>query len=199
VKRQIGGHIVSRETEERLGAYVAILARWNRRINLVARSDESDLMTRHVGDALQLAELAPSLTDRAIDLGSGGGFPGIVLAIATNIHFDLIEADSRKAAFLNEAIRVTAARATVHNVRVETAGIAPSPLITARAFAPVVRILEWSHHLIAPGGFLLLPKGVTAEDELTEARRRWHMKVEKFASQTAPGATILRLSEVARV
>ena len=156
-------------------------------------------MSRHLADSLQLAHLIPSGTTSGIDLGSGGGFPGLVLAIATDTRFDLIESDSRKAAFLQEAIRVTGARATVHIVRVEKAKLSPAPLLTARAFAPVARILEWSHHLLAPGGTLLLPKGVTADEELTEARRKWHMRVEKFASQTGPGATILRLSEVARV
>jgi 16S rRNA (guanine527-N7)-methyltransferase len=184
---------------ERLEAHAALLIRWNSRINLVSRRDEPSIMERHVNDALQLLDLIPSRINRAIDLGSGGGFPGLVLAIASGIPFDLVETDARKAAFLHEAIRLTAAPATVHTGRVEEAKLPPSPLITARALAPIARILEWSTHLIAPGGILLLPKGITAEDELTEARRGWQMRVEKFASRTGPGATILRLSEVAPV
>jgi 16S rRNA (guanine527-N7)-methyltransferase len=199
VKHREADFTVSRETLGRLQLYIALLARWNNRINLVSRADEPSVMNRHVADSLQLIELIPPRTSRGIDLGSGGGFPGLVLAIATDTPFDLIESDNRKAAFLHEAIRITAAPAVVHSVRAEKAELAPAMLITARAFAPVARILEWSHHLLAPGGTLLLPKGVTADEELTEARRKWHMRVEKFASQTGPGATILRLSEVARV
>ncbi len=190
---------VSRETKERLNAYIGLLIRWNSHINLVAKKDESSLMTRHVGDALQLAHFILPQFNRAIDIGSGGGFPGLVLSIATNIAFDLVESDTRKASFLREAIRITSAPAAVYSVRAEVADIPPAPLITARAFGPVARILEVSHHLLAAGGTYLLPKGITAEDELTEARTQWHMRVEKFASQTGVGATILRLSEVTRV
>jgi 16S rRNA (guanine527-N7)-methyltransferase len=156
-------------------------------------------MTRHVADSLQLMNYVTPGTAHGIDLGSGGGFPGLVLAIATDIPFDLIEVDARKAAFLQEAIRITAAPAAVHSLRVEEARLSPAPLITARAFASVARILDLASHLLAPGGVFLLPKGATADHELTEARSKWHMRVEKFASQTGTGATILRLSEVARV
>jgi 16S rRNA (guanine527-N7)-methyltransferase len=184
---------------ERIQLYLELLERWNHQINLVARRDVAHIMDRHVRDSLQLIDFMPVTARSAIDLGSGAGFPGLLLAIATDITFDLLEADKRKASFLREAIRVTDAPAAVYNIRVEVADLPPAPLITARAFAPVTRTLEFSHHLLAAGGTYLLPKGITAEDELTEARSQWHMRVEKFASQTGVGATILRLSEVTRV
>jgi 16S rRNA (guanine527-N7)-methyltransferase len=141
----------------------------------------------------------PAAIARAIDLGSGGGIPGLVLAIATGVKFDLIEADKRKAAFLREAARVTDAPVTVHSERVERLFLAPADLVTARAFAPLPRLLDLGHKFLTPGGVFLLPKGESADRELTDARAEWNMKIEKFPSKTDPGATILRLSEVTRV
>jgi 16S rRNA (guanine527-N7)-methyltransferase len=189
---------ISNETAERLELYAGLLLRWNARINLISRRDETRIMDRHVADALQLVPLIPAHTARAIDIGSGGGLPGLVLAIATGIPFDLIESDKRKAAFLREAARETAAPATVHAVRIEDAGLAPAPLITARALAPVARILDLAAHLLTPNGVFLLPKGRNADQELTDAKRKWNMRVEAFPSRTDPGGTLLRLSEVAR-
>jgi 16S rRNA (guanine527-N7)-methyltransferase len=191
-------YLVPRETLHRLKTFAELLLRWNPRINLVSRADEALLMERHIGDALQLIPWMPADIDRAIDLGSGGGFPGLVLSIATDVHFDLVEADKRKAAFLREASRETHAPSTIHAVRVEAAELAPAPLITARAFAPLPRLLELGHRFVMPGGIFLLPKGKTADQELTQARAEWNMKVERFASSTDTEATILRLSEVTR-
>ena len=187
---------VPRETTERLKAYADLLLRWNPHINLVSRRDEPRLMERHIDDALQLVPLIPTGTTRGIDLGSGGGLPGLVLAIATGIHFDLVESDKRKAIFLREAARITETSVTVHNSRVEELKLAPATLLTARAFAPLPRLLALAHSLIAPGGILLLHKGKSVDLELTDARAAWNMHVRKFPSKTDPGATILILSEV---
>jgi 16S rRNA (guanine527-N7)-methyltransferase len=197
--RTSAGVPVSRETIERLDAYAHLLLRWNAKINLISRGDEPRLAERHIDDALQLAPLMPPNISTAVDLGSGGGLPGLILAIATGAHFHLVEADKRKAAFLREAARVTAAPVTIHNQRVEAAMLAPAPLITARAFAPLPRLLELAHRLLMPTSILLLPKGESADRELTEAAAGWNMKMQKFPSKTDPGATILRLSEVTRV
>ncbi len=183
---------------ERLSIYACLLLRWNARINLISRGDEPRIMERHVADALQLAPLIPRQTAHAIDLGSGGGLPGLVLAIATNLPFALIESDRRKAAFLREAARETAAPATVHAVRIEDAALPPAPLITARALAPITRILHLAAPLLAPNGVFLLPKGRAADQELTDALREWNMRTEAFPSRTDPGGTLLRLSEVTR-
>ena len=190
---------VSRETAERLQIYVDLLLRWNRTINLMSRSDEPQIWTRHIADSLELLPLLPQDFSHAIDLGSGGGFPAIPLAIATNRPFHLVESDQRKATFLREAGRATAAPVTVHAVRVETADIPPAAVITARALAPLPKLLEWALPHLAPHGLGLFPKGRTAEDELTAAAAQWHMHVTKTPSRTDPAATILTLSEITRV
>ena len=190
---------VSRETRQRLAAYVDLLLRWQRTIHLISQHDVAQVWTRHIDDALQLLPLIPPGTDRGIDLGSGAGLPGLVLAIATGIPFDLIEADHRKAAFLREAARLTAAPATVHATRIEAAAIPRAPLITARALAPLDTLLGWAAPLLAPGGTCLFPKGRGVEDELTTAAARWHMHVLRTPSRTDPSATILRISEIGSV
>lgn len=190
---------VSRETMARLTSYVDLLLRWNPTINLISRRDEKHVWTRHVADSLALVPALPGSVSRAIDLGSGAGLPGLVLAIATDIHFDLVESDQRKAAFLREAIRATQAPAHVHAVRIEALTVPPAPLVTARALAPLTTLLAWSAPFLAAGGVCLFPKGRTAGDELTQASAQWHMRVETFPSATDPDATLLRLSEITRV
>jgi 16S rRNA (guanine527-N7)-methyltransferase len=191
--------VVSRETRERLGAYVDLLLRWQRTIHLISQHDVAQVWTRHIADSLQLLPLIPPGTDRGIDLGSGAGLPGLVLAIATGIPFDLVEADHRKAAFLREAARLTAAPATVHATRIEGAALPRAPLVTARALAPLDTLLRWAFPLIAPGGTCLFPKGRGVEDELTAAAAQWHMLVFRTPSRTDPSATILRISEIGPV
>jgi 16S rRNA (guanine527-N7)-methyltransferase len=188
---------VSRETRERLNEFVTLLLRWNRTINLISRKDEPDVWDRHVEDSIALKPFIPEGTERAIDLGSGGGFPGLVLSIVTGITFDLVESDQRKAAFLREAVRATAASAMVHSVRAEAAQIAPAPLVTARALAPLAKLLEWAAPFVQPGGVCLFPKGQSVTDELTSAAAQWQMRVDSLPS--FGGSTILRISEIARV
>ena len=190
---------VSRETLLALETFAALLLRWNRTLNLVARRDEPVLWQRHIADSLQLAERMVPRAERAIDLGSGAGFPGLVLAIATQVPFDLIEADQRKAAFLREAARATGAPVHVHAVRIETASLPPAPLVTARAVAPLAKLLALAAPLLAPGGACLFLKGAGVEAELTRAAAEWHMQVERIPSRTAPGASILRITELTRV
>ncbi len=190
---------VSRETEERLQTFCALLLTWNARINLIARGDEPNLRRRHVEDSLALIPVLPESPSHAIDLGSGGGFPGIILAIATNIPFHLVESDQRKAAFLREAARATAAPVTVHATRIEAAKPPPAPLVTARALAPLPLLLAWATPHLAPGGVCVFPKGRTVDDELTLARQQWQMRVERWPSPLDPTSTILRISEIARV
>jgi 16S rRNA (guanine(527)-N(7))-methyltransferase RsmG len=191
---QIG---VSRETEEALRAFVALLLRWNARINLVAERDEAKVWQRHVLDSLQLLPLLPPGTGPMIDLGSGGGFPGIILATATGWPTHLVEADKRKAAFLQEAARhLCLSQVQVHAERIETAALPRAAVLTARALAPLPVLLGHAHRLLAPGGVALFPKGRGAEDELTAAARGWTMRAERFPSRTDPAATILRLSEI---
>jgi len=136
---------------------------------------------------------------RAIDLGSGAGFPGVILALATDIPFDLIEVDQRKAAFLREAVRITNAPATIHSARIEAVELPPAQLITARALAPLPRLLELAMPLLAPAGQCLFLKGAGVRTELTNATSKWHMHMEQIPSRTAPNACILRIRNLSRV
>ncbi|MBV8455638.1 MAG: 16S rRNA (guanine(527)-N(7))-methyltransferase RsmG [Acetobacteraceae bacterium] len=182
-----------------LDVYLSLLLRWNRHINLIGGADLQDLMTRHVADSLQLVPLIPPGVERGIDLGSGAGLPGLILARTTRIHFELIDSDRRKAAFLREAARLTQSHVTIHATRIQSARVTPARLITARAVAPLPRLLELAAPLLAPDGICLFPKGSEHESELTDASTKWHMRVERFPSETAPGAVVLRISELRRV
>jgi 16S rRNA (guanine527-N7)-methyltransferase len=196
-RETVGG--VSRETEERLQAYADLLLHWNRRINLISRADEENVWDRHINDSLQLGPLIPPYIDRAIDLGTGAGFPGLVLCIATNIPFDLVESDQRKAAFLREAARITSAPAHIHACRIGDLDIPPARLITARALAPLSKLLELATPLLAPGGVCLFPKSEKVDQELKDASATWTMQLERHISRTDRSGVILRISEVLRV
>jgi len=190
---------VSRETLAAFNRFEALLLRWNRTVNLVSASDAPIIWDRHITDSLQLAPLMDPLPSRAIDLGSGAGFPGLILALATGVPFDLIEADQRKAAFLREAARITRAPVRIHVVRVESANLAPAPLVTARALAPLPKLLDLAAPLLATHGQCLFLKGASAQAELTQAAAQWHMQVERVVSHTTPDACILRISDLRRV
>ena len=196
VSRETLAADVSRETSDRLEIFAALLLRWNARINLVSRADAPHLWSRHINDSLQLTALVPEGIDRAIDLGSGAGFPGLVLAIATGISFELIESDARKAAFLREAARLTEAPATVHVTRIEAASVAPAKLITARALAPLPDLLRLAVPLLAESGVCLFPKGESVEQEIADASIAWTMRIERHISRTDRSGVILRISEV---
>ncbi len=179
--------------------FEALLLRWNSRINLISKGDEAHVRARHIEDALQLIDLIPFTPDTAIDLGSGGGFPGLILAIATPIHFHLIEADHRKAAFLREAARETGAKAIIHACRIDQAELPKVDLVTARALAPIVKLLPMAHRFMTASATALFPKGETVEQELTAAASAWNMRVERHPSRIDRSGVILRISEVKRV
>lgn len=167
------------EVRARLEAFVALLGVWTQRINLVSAADRGAVWPRHVADSLRLVPLMPAGVARAIDLGSGAGFPGLVLAVATGVAFVLVESDRRKATFLGEAIRVTGAPASVHCGRIEGCGLPPAGLVTARALAPLGALLGLAAPLLSEGGVMLLPKGVRAEAEVAEAERDWCFGLER--------------------
>ena len=189
---------VSRETFDRLSVFVEMLGRWNARINLVSAGDLAVVWTRHVADSLQLAQDLPD-TATFTDLGSGGGFPGLILAIARNARVTLVEADHRKASFLREAARATSVQGVVLAERIERAELPPAAFVTARALAPLPRLLEWSSRFLRPDGVCLFLKGRGTDGELTAAAAGWHMKVSRRPSRTDPDGVILRLSEIRRV
>lgn len=184
---------------ERLQTFAELLARWNTRINLIAPMDLPHVWERHILDSMQLAALLPETWEDLVDLGSGAGFPGIVLAIVTGRRVHLVEPDQRKGAFLREAVRATGVEAQVHPLRAEHVRLPPAAVITARAVAPLHRLLALAAPMLAPDGVCLFPKGRTVEDELTAASREWHMQIERFPSRTSQAATILRLRKIARV
>jgi len=187
------------DVEQRLRILVGLIERWSPRIQLVSPGDLPLVWQRHVRDSLQLTPLMPKDLTRAVDIGSGAGFPGLVLAIATNVPFDLIESDRRKAAFLREAAHHTAAPVRIHAARAEVADAAPARLVTARALAPLDRLLGLAAPLLAPNGACLFPKGRGAEAEVAEARKTWHFHVEHHPSHTSPEGQILRITDLAHV
>ena len=199
VSRETVNRDVSRETLERLNAFLGVLERWNSRINLVSAASRTEVWSRHVDDSLRLVPLIPNDTARAIDLGSGAGFPGLIVAIATGLHVDLIESDRRKAAFLAEAARVTEAPVRVYSTRIESCPCLPARLVLIRALAPLARLLELAHPMLARDGVCLFHKGRNVETEIAVARKDWTMVADYLPSDTDPGSIILRLRQVARV
>jgi 16S rRNA (guanine527-N7)-methyltransferase len=181
---------VSRETAKRLELYIELLLSWQRTTQLVARTTLPALWTRHVADSLQLLPLAPEARTW-VDLGSGGGFPGLVIACAlaetAGAQVHLVESNAKKAAFLREAVRLTKAPAAVHPMRIENfveSFHGPADVVTARAVAPLKVLLDQSFRLLESGGQGLFPKGQDVEAELTEAARYWNMNASLVPSRT---------------
>jgi 16S rRNA (guanine527-N7)-methyltransferase len=189
---------VSRETLARLEAYAELLTRWSARINLVGRDTIADLWRRHMLDSAQLRPLIPDGAQSLIDLGSGAGFPGLVLAILGVRSVELVEADSRKAAFLREAARVVEANVAIRPCRVAAVPPHAVDIVTARALAPLDRLLDLAEPFIGPGTWCLFPKGERAGQELTLARKHWTMTVSMHHSIADPRGVVLRLHELAR-
>jgi 16S rRNA (guanine(527)-N(7))-methyltransferase RsmG len=188
---------VSRETLDALQLFADLLLQWNRRINLVRAASADELWRRHIVDSLQLLPLLVPENGPFLDLGSGAGFPGLVLAAATGRPAILVEADKRKAAFLSHAsARLGLTEVSVRAERIESADLPRTRLLTARALAPLPTLLRFADRLLEPHGTALFPKGRTAEEELTAASRDWMMRVERFQSRTDPASTIFRISEI---
>jgi len=184
-------------------AYQGLLEKWQRRINLVSNSTLPDLWRRHFLDCGQLVSLIPAESRALVDLGSGAGFPGLVLALLLpsenrpDIH--LIEADSRKATFLSEANRILETRVTIHARRIESVMDLKADVITARALAPLERLLTQAERFMTPETVCLFLKGENVSDELTDAAKEWKMNTVETASITHDQARILSLREVSRV
>ena len=184
---------VSRETEQRLERYVALLREWQAKTNLVAPSTLPVLWTRHIADSLQLMALAPAARIW-VDLGSGGGFPGIVLAAAMAEHegamVHLVERNAKKAAFLREALRVTGGRGAVHLADIGDyvdSFRGPVDCITARALASLNVLLGFAEPLMKHGAKALFLKGQDVESELTDATKYWKISPQLHPSRTGPG------------
>lgn len=177
---------VSRETLDRLGIYVDLLQKWQKRINLVGAETLDDVWHRHILDSAQLFSHIKDTKGRLLDLGSGAGFPGLVLSIMGAAEIALLESNQKKCSFLGEVIRRTACNAEVFHGRIEDYPDSKSAdIITARALAPLDDLLNLSVPLLADHGICLFLKGETYEQELTECQKRWNMNVQIHPSLTA--------------
>jgi 16S rRNA (guanine527-N7)-methyltransferase len=185
---------VSRETAERLQRYAEALEHWQKRINLIGRATLPDLWRRHMLDSAQLLPLLPAETRRLIDLGSGAGFPGLVLAILGVSEVHLVESDTRKCAFLRETARLThTENVAIHNRRVEEMPREPFDVVTARALAPLAELLPLAGRFAGPRTVFLFPKGRGIAEELIRTPETARMRPELIPSRTQPGAAILKL------
>ncbi len=183
---------------DRLSAHLEVLVRWQRRINLVGPRTLDDPWRRHVLDSAQLDALLPAAPGPVVDIGSGAGFPGLVLAILGRGDVHLVESNARKAAFLREAARASAAAVTVHPRRIEDLTPFAAAAVTARACAPLVKLLDLAAPFLALGAVGLFLKGAGVDEELTAARDRFNMAVERHPSRSDPAATILIIRDVER-
>jgi 16S rRNA (guanine527-N7)-methyltransferase len=196
---------VSRETEADLDRFVAVLLTWQGTTNLIAPSTIPDIWTRHVLDSAQLLPLVGDAR-HIVDLGSGAGFPGIILALLlkdrVGVQVHLVESNGRKASFLREAIRETRAPAEVRHDRIETFTARFTntvDVVTARALAPLSKLLELSRPLLSRGAVGLFQKGRGAEQELTDSRKSWRIDAELIPSVTDPSARIIMVRAADRL
>ena len=183
---------------ERLAAYERLLRRWQPAVNLVGPASLADVWRRHMLDSAQLLPFLPTSARSLVDLGSGAGFPGLVLAIMGAPGVNLVESNRRKCAFLAEAARVTAAEIHIHACRIADLKPWPVDVVTARGLAPLSRLLPLAYPFVGGRGTCLFPKGARAGEELTEATEEWKMRVERFPSASDASGIILRLSEISR-
>ncbi len=194
---------VSRESWSRIEEFVALLVQWQQRTNLVSPNSLPQIWARHVIDSLQLLPLLPPATRLIADLGSGGGFPAIPLAIASGAEFHLYESIAKKAAFLREAGRIGRCKVTIHNHRLENLSavkVLPQiEVVTARALAPLRELLQLAEPFLKNGAKAFFHKGADCDAELTEASKYWKIKAERHSSLTDSSAVILEVREAYRV
>lgn len=183
--------------------WYGLLRKWNARINLVAPKEIDQFWRRHAYDSWQLNDHLPETWTRLVDLGSGGGFPGLSFGILAKqnqtgpkkeVH--LVESVGKKASFLKTVTRELKLPVTVHTERVENLEPLKADVVTARAFAPLPRLFAYAHPHLTDGATLLLPKGETADKEIETAREGWHFVHESFKSKTDPAAAILRITDL---
>jgi len=189
---------VSRETLARLQRYADLLVDWNARHNLVSPGSLPDLWRRHFWDSAQLAALVPSEARTLADLGSGAGFPGLVLAelLRNRLSVTLHDSTAKKCAFLAAAAEAMELPIHIENRRMEDLNPKPFDVVTARACAPLPKLLGYAQNFLGPDGVCLLLKGQNVGSELTEAHKSWNMKVRQIPSLTDPSGVILELREL---
>ena len=195
---------VSRETMEKLDIFVRLLEKWNPHINLVSKTSLGQVWMRHIADSAQLFEIGGLEAGSWTDFGSGGGFPGIVLSILSsangkNTRFTLVESDVRKASFLKTVLRDVEISANVISDRIETIPPLAQDRVSARALAPLSRLLSYAARHLKVDGKAVFPKGAHADQELETALASWRFEVEKFPSKSDPSGVILRLGAIEHV
>lgn len=195
---------VSRETEERLEIYSALLEKWNPSINLVAKSTLRDHWTRHFFDSAQILILADPSPGIWADLGTGGGFPGLIVAILAaqqrpDINVICVESDTRKATFLRTVLRETGLSAKVASERAEIMPPLGAKTVSARALAPLAKLLGYAERHLAPDGQAIFLKGAGYEAEIAESLETFAFRLDRYPSKTDPGAIILKLGDIQRV
>ena len=193
---------VSRETFEKLKAFAELVRKWNPKINLVSKDSLNDLWSRHILDSVQIFELVPG-PGKWVDLGSGGGFPGIVISILNqeerNFDVVMVESDQRKSAFLRTAIRELDLAAKVKTERIEELECLEADVLSARALADLTKLLGFAELHLKRGGIALFPKGQSWQREDLEARQDWNYDLETVTSKTNSDAAILKIKDIARV
>ncbi len=184
------------ETTARLAAYLTLLEKWQRRINLVGPGSMEDPWRRHILDSAQLVPLLPAGAPTVVDLGTGAGFPGVVLAIMGDARVHLVESNTRKCAFLSEVLRITETNATIHHQRIENFPSLAIDVATARGCANLLTLLDYAAPLLAPSGTCLFLKGRSVDSELTESEKKWKMRTHRILSRSDPAGVILKLSDI---
>lgn len=197
----IAGVNVSRETIQDLEAFAALVTKWTLKINLIGRATQSEIWHRHIVDSVQLYQYVPNTFQKWVDLGSGGGFPGIVMAILgkekqPSAQFVLIESDQRKAAFLRTAVRELRISARVIAERIENAPQQNADVVSARALTALSSLIPLAARHLVPDGLALLHKGRQASQEVAEAQKQASFKLEDHASFTDPDARILAIQRI---
>ena len=194
---------VSRETSERLEILETLMRKWNPAINLVSRNSLTDLWERHIADSIQVFRCVEA-RGHWVDLGSGGGFPGLVVAILAatecpDLTVTLVESDQRKSAFLRRVIRDTGIPCQVRTERIEVLEPQQADILSARALADFGRLLEFADRHLKPGGLALFPKGATWQKEVEAARSQWKFRAKTIMSKLDAQAVILQVEGISRV
>ncbi|MDP3197368.1 16S rRNA (guanine(527)-N(7))-methyltransferase RsmG [Tabrizicola sp.] len=199
----VAGVNVSRETFEALRAYEALVLRWNPAINLVSKKSLPELWDRHIADSAQVFALCPHDATSWADLGSGGGFPGLVVAVLAKelqpkLHVTLVESDLRKATFLRQAAQALALDVTVRSERIESLKPLDVDVLSARALAPLSELLGFAKLHLCRAGVAIFPKGARYQDEISQARKAWDFEVDTQPSLSEGEAALLVIRNIHR-
>ena len=203
MRELVGGVDVSRETYDRLKAFEELVRKWTVKINLISPATIGQIWERHILDSVQVWPLAPQDALSWVDIGSGGGFPGIVMAILAKefrpeMTVTLIESDQRKCAFLRTAGRELGLNIKVLSERVESVAPMGADVMTARALAALDVLMGFADRHLTPDAVAIFPKGRAFEAEVSDARQQWQFSLEIYESMTDPEARLLRVERITR-